>query len=76
MLVHSELIDLTLTCLPVDDAVQPFRQAADAITTKRIRLTAVLNLAIQEAAVTFADLARAVSSRYPQLGLGAANKYH
>jgi GTPase SAR1 family protein len=70
----AKQIDLALTYLPVDDAMQPFREAADAIAAERMPLTAVLDLATQEAPAHFqADLTHAVSSRDPQFGPAAAN---
>jgi hypothetical protein len=70
----AKQIDLALTCLPADDAMQPFHEVADAIAAERTRLAAVLDLATQEAAAHFqADLTRALANRDPQLGLTAAN---
>jgi hypothetical protein len=67
-------IDLALSLLPADGGMQPFREAAGAVSAERTRLTAVLDHATQEAAVHFqADLTRAVSNREPQLGSAAAN---
>ncbi len=71
----AKQIDQALRDLPVDDAMQPFHVRADAIAAERIRLTAVLDVASQEAAAHFqAELTRAFASRDPQFGPTAANE--
>jgi hypothetical protein len=71
----AKQIDLTLAGLPVDGGMQPIREAADTVAAERVRLTAVLDHATQEAAAVFqAALGHAFSSREPQLGPAAANE--
>jgi hypothetical protein len=71
----AKQIDLALACLPADEAMQPVREAADAVAAERVRLTAVLDHATQEAAAHFqADLTHRASTESPQLGPPAANE--
>ena len=71
----AKQIDLALENLPSDDAVQPFREAADAVAAERLRLTSVLDHAANEAAAVFEGaLGHAVFHGKPQLGKVSADE--
>jgi hypothetical protein len=71
----AKQIDLALSVLPADNGMQPFREAADAVAAERVRLTAVLDHATQEAAVQFESAVKhALSRRGPQLGPSATSE--
>jgi GTPase SAR1 family protein len=71
----AKQIELALACLPRDDGMHPFREAVDAVTAERARLTAVLDQASQQVAAVFqADISHAMSNRESQGGPVAANK--
>ena len=67
-------IDLVLAAFPVNDGMEAFHDARDAVAGERTRLTAVLDQATQEAAYHFqAALDGAFKSGEPQLASVAAN---
>ncbi|PPQ40139.1 GTPase [Rhodopila globiformis] len=68
-------IDLALADLPTDDIRQFAREAVDGVAAERTRLTAVLDQATQEAALTFqAAYAHDVSNQEPQPGKAATTE--